>query len=55
MKEGIAVALLVVAAIAAAWLGFQLTETYGGFLPWIAYTFALTLGVWVLVEVRDAG
>ncbi len=50
MIEGIAAALLLIAAIGMAWLGFNFLETYGGFLPWIPLSLALILGTWALIE-----
>ena len=55
MTSGISVCLLIVAAVGMAWFGFELTETYGGFVPWVAFGFALTLGAWALIEGAQAG
>lgn len=55
MIEGIAVCLLLVAAVAAAWLGFEVTEEYGGFVPWISFGLAITLGLWALIIGWHAG
>lgn len=55
MTQGIALCFLIVAAVAAAWLGFDLVEIYGGFTPWIAFGLAITLGAWALLEGLQAG